>query len=270
MKDLTRIAEQTLGFLSVLNKELCYDCTMKNKVHLLFSDGSSLGNPGRGGWGAIVVLDEKRVVELGGQVDHTTNNRMELSAVTHGLRALANESGDVTIFTDSTYVRRGATEWVHAWMKRGWKTTGKTDVENQDLWKELIALLEYREKVGRVSWTHVPGHSGVAGNERCDQIATGYASGAEVELFEGDLGDYAIDVLNISIDEQKADVRAKTKSRSREKAYSYLSLVNGKPMRHATWAECEKRVKGKSGVKFKKALSPSDESAILGSWGVSL
>ena len=241
-----------------------------NEQHLLFSDGSSLGNPGPGGYGAIVVISNARVIEMGGHEKHTTNNRMELQAVIEGLRRLHKESGDVTIFTDSTYVRKGATEWVHSWMKRGWKTMGKTDVENQDLWKDLVNLLEYRHKVGKVSWTHVPGHSGVAGNERCDEIATGYAGGEEVGLFEGELGDYAIDILNISIDEEMAEARAKTKSRSREKAYSYLSLVGGKAMRHTTWVECEKRVKGKSGVKYKKALSPTDESAILRSWGVSI
>lgn len=242
----------------------------ENVQHLLFSDGSSLGNPGPGGWGSVIVLSRERVVELGAREKHTTNNRMELTAVIEGLKRLATESGDVTIFTDSTYVRKGATEWVHGWMKRDWKTMAKTDVENQDLWKELIVLLEYRNKVGKVVWTHVPGHSGVAGNERCDAIATGYASGDETGLFQGNLSDYAIDILNISIDEEMVSARTKAKSRSREKAYSYLSLVGGVAMRHQTWAECEKRVKGKSGVRYKKALSPSDESAVLRAWGVSL
>ncbi len=246
------------------------DNTEMNSPHLLFSDGSSLGNPGPGGWGAVLVLHEKRVVELGGSEKLTTNNRMELLAVILGLRRLEGEGGDVTIFTDSTYVRKGATEWVYGWMKRDWKTMGKTDVENQDLWKELVGLLKYRHKVGKVTWTHVPGHSGVAGNERCDEIATGYASGEVVGLYDGELGDYAIDILNISSDEKQMEARAKAKSRSREKAYSYLSLVEGVAMRHMTWAECEKRVKGKSGVKYKKALSPGDESAILRAWGVSL
>jgi ribonuclease HI len=255
-------------FVSIL---LCYYCLMsENQQHLLFSDGSSLGNPGPGGWGSVIVISQARVAELGGHEKHTTNNRMELVAVIEGLTRLKQEHGDVTIFTDSTYVRKGATEWVHGWMKRDWKTMGKTDVENQDLWKELVKLLEHRHKVGKVSWTHVPGHSGVAGNERCDIIATGYASGDEPGLFEGELGDYAIDILNISIDEKMAEARSKSKSRSREKAYSYLSLVDGKAMRHTTWPECERRVKGKSNTKYKKAISPSDEHAILQSWGVQL
>jgi len=236
--------------------------------HLMFTDGSSLGNPGPGGWGAVLVIGNKIVVELGGAEKHTTNNRMELLAAIEGLRRLEREPGNVSIFTDSTYVRKGATEWVHGWMKRGWKTMAKTDVENKDLWSDLIEQLEYRHKVGKVLWTHVPGHSGVAGNERCDEIATGYASGDLPGLFNGDLSDYAIDILNIAIDEQKAEAHSSGKSRSREKAYSYLSLVEGKVMRHLTWPECEKRVRGKSGVKYKKALSIADERKILKSWGV--
>jgi ribonuclease HI len=155
-------------------------------------------------------------------------------------------------------------------MKKDWLTTAKTRVENRDLWERLHALLEERKKIGRVTWQHVPGHSGVAGNERCDEIATGYANEDEPGLFEGEIGDYAIDILNISINEEKQQARSDTKSRSRAKAYSYLSLVNGVAKRHLSWAECEKRVKGKPGVKYKKALSAEDERHILLSWGATL
>ncbi len=238
--------------------------------HLLFTDGSSLGNPGPGGWGTILVLGGERVMEMGGAIKHTTNNRMELLALIEGLKRMKEESGDLTIFTDSKYVHKGATEWSHGWKARDWKTTAKTDVENRDLWEEAILLLDDRKKFGHIKWTHVPGHSGIAGNERCDAIATGFAKGEEVELFEGDLGDYAVDILNIAVDEAVAEKRHSDRAHSRAKAYSYLSLVNGVAMRHMTWAECEKRVKGKSGVKYKKALSPEDEKNILKSWGVTL
>lgn len=242
----------------------------ENTQHLLFTDGSSLGNPGPGGWGAVLVLTGARVIEMGAYEKHTTNNRMELLALIEGLKRLEKESGDLTIFTDSKYVHKGATEWVHGWQKRDWVTTAKTPVENRDLWEELLPLLHDRRKFGKISWTHVPGHSGISGNERCDMIATGYAKGEEVELFEGDLGDYAIDILNIDIDTDMAEARSLARAHSRAKAYSYLSLVNGKAMRHLTWAECEKRVKGKAGVKYKKALSPADEKEILKNWGVTL
>ena len=243
---------------------------MNNESHLLFTDGSSLGNPGPGGFGAVLVIASARVVELGAYEKHTTNNRMELLALIRGLERLARESGDLMIFTDSKYVHMGATEWIHGWQKRGWKTMAKTDVENRDLWEMALPLLDARKNFGKTSWTHVPGHSGIVGNERCDAIATGFAKEETVDLFEGTLLDYAIDILNIAVDVEVAEARSLARAHSRAKAYSYLSLVGGVAMRHATWGECERRVKGKSGVKYKKALSPSDEHAILRLWGATL
>jgi ribonuclease HI len=146
----------------------------------------------------------------------------------------------------------------------------KTPVENRELWEETLALIDDRKKWGRMFWKHVPGHSGVVGNERCDEIATTYAKGDTPELFEGDLGDYAIDILNITIDKEKSAQRSVTRAHGRTKAYSYLSLVGGVAKRHATWPLCEARVKGKPGVKYKKSVSQEDEAAILRSWGVSL
>lgn len=239
-----------------------------NQEHLLFTDGSSLGNPGPGGWGAILVIDNLRVTELGGREEHTTNNRMELMSLVEGLRRLHNESGNLTIYTDSSYAVKGATEWSMGWKRRGWKTMGKTDVENRDIWEPLLELLEERKKIGQIKWEHIPGHSGIEGNERADEIATGFAGGGEVDLYQGDLGDYALDILNIAMDERRARKRAVAKTRSRQTAYSYLSLVDGVAKRHTTWPECEKRVKGKAGVKYKKSVSPEDEKAILHSWGI--
>ena len=240
------------------------------RTHLLFTDGSSLGNPGSGGWGAVLVIDGNQVVELGGHEKHTTNNSMELLALIKGLERLSEESGEVTIFTDSKYVHKGATEWSHGWKVRGWKTMAKTEVGNRDLWEVALYLLDDRKKFGTEKWVHVPGHSGIVGNERCDVIATGFAKEEEVPLFQGTLGDYAVDILNIAVDEKKSEARSVARAHSRAKAYSYLSLVGGVAKRHLTWGECEGRVKGKSGVRYKKTLSSSDESAILRSWGASL
>lgn len=237
-------------------------------AHLIFTDGSSLGNPGPGGWGAVLVLSGGRVIEMGGGAKTTTNNRMELVALIEGLRRIKGESGDLTIYIDSSYVHKGATVWSRTWTKNKWRTKTKKDVENRDLWEMLLPLLHDREKFGHVAWEHIPGHAGITGNERADEIATGFAAGSAVELFEGDLGDYAVDILNITVDDKKRDAHVRRKSNSRAKAYSYLSLVDGKVVRHGTWAECEKRVKGKPNVRFKKALSPSDESVILRGWGV--
>jgi ribonuclease HI len=241
-----------------------------NKKHLLFTDGSSLGNPGPGGWGAVVVISGGYVAELGARETHTTNNHMELLALIEGLKRLSDEWGDVMVFTDSKYVHKGATEWSEGWKKRGWVTVNKQPVENRDLWETALALLDERAKVGSVSWTHVPGHSGIVGNERCDEIATGFAKEDPPGLFEGDLEDYAIDILNIAVDTKTAEKRSAARSHSRMRAYSYLSLVNGVAKRHTTWEDCEKRVRGRSGVKYKKTISPDDEQRILLSWGVRL
>jgi ribonuclease HI len=238
--------------------------------HLLFADGSSLGNPGAGGFGAVLVLGGNYVVELGGGVPYTTNNKMELTAVMRGLARLKKESGDITILTDSRYVENGATKWVFGWIKNGWVTANKTPVENRELWEELHALLVERKKMGTVTWTHVPGHSGIPGNERCDEIATGFAKKDIVGLYDGPIDDYTIDILHIAVDSTKSGARSASREHARAKAFSYLSLVDGVPKRHMSWAECEARVKGKSGVKYKKALSSADEQTILGGWNVHL
>ncbi|MDO8521008.1 MAG: RNase H family protein [bacterium] len=278
----------------------------KKGEHLIFTDGSSLGNPGPGGWAAVILLQHSggqgRIFELGGREKKTTNNRMELLALIDGLRRIAaipwgrteirgpekiqglalkklplrpdlgffSTLNDLTIYLDSSYVHKGATEWSHAWMKNGWQTKAKKDVENRDLWEILLPLLEERKKIGKIIWKHIPGHSGIAGNERADAIATGFAKGDDVELYEGDLEDYTVDILNTLVDDKVAQKRSASRAHSRAKAYSYLSLINGKTMRHTTWADCEKRVKGVAGVRYKKTLSPEDEKKILREWGARL
>ncbi len=234
--------------------------------HLLFADGSSLGNPGPSGWGAVVVIGEHHVRELGGGKKHSTNNEMELTALIKGLRDLENEAGDVAIHTDSSYAVNGITKWVHGWERNGWVTKTKEDVEHQALWKELIALAREREKLGEVEWVHVPGHSGIVGNERADEIATGFAAGEEEELYDGPLSGYANDILNIDIDPKLHEARVRDKSRARIKAFSYVSKVSGKVMVHKSWEECEKRVKGVRGALFKKVASKDEEEKLVKEW----
>src|SRR3989339_4450 len=100
----------------------------------IYTDGSSRGNPGPGGWG-VIVDDGDRVIEMGGREDHTTNNRMELTAAIKSLEAISGD--EVTVYTDSEYVMKGITEWVHNWQKKGGRTANKKPVLNQDLWQEL-------------------------------------------------------------------------------------------------------------------------------------
>jgi ribonuclease HI len=130
-----------------------------------FTDGACSGNPGPGGWGAILRYagHEK---ELSGAAERTTNNRMELMAAIAALEAL-NRPSRVRLFTDSMYLREGITRWIHAWKAKGWKTADKKPVKNVDLWRRLEAAIERHH----VEWHWVRGHSGHDGNERADALA---------------------------------------------------------------------------------------------------
>ncbi len=131
----------------------------------IYTDGACRGNPGPGGWGALLIMGaiEK---ELNGAESLTTNNRMELTAVIRALEALKRPV-EARIYTDSEYVRRGITEWVHNWKQRGWRTADRKPVKNQDLWQQLDELVVRHQ----LEWHWVRGHSGIPGNERVDQLA---------------------------------------------------------------------------------------------------
>lgn len=131
----------------------------------IYTDGACRGNPGPGGWGALLKSD-KSEKELSGAEPATTNNRMELTAVIRALEALKRPV-QARLYTDSEYVRRGITEWLPAWKSRGWRTADRQPVKNQDLWQQLDELAARHE----IEWRWVPGHAGVPGNERVDRLA---------------------------------------------------------------------------------------------------
>jgi len=131
----------------------------------LFTDGACKGNPGRGGWGALLRYGDAEKELFGGEQD-TTNNRMELMAVIRGLEVL-NRSTAVTVTTDSKYVKNGITEWIHNWKRNGWKTAAKKPVKNEDLWRELDDMVAKHQ----VTWQWVKGHAGHEENERADALA---------------------------------------------------------------------------------------------------
>lgn len=132
---------------------------------IIHTDGACRGNPGPGGWGALLESG-RHVKELFGGEHKTTNNRMELSAVIEALNVL-NRPCDVTIVTDSRYVMQGVTEWMDNWKRRGWKTASRKPVKNQDLWQLLDEALQHHD----VKWRWVKGHAGHPGNERADELA---------------------------------------------------------------------------------------------------
>jgi ribonuclease HI len=240
---------------------------MSERAIVVFTDGAAKGNPGPGGWGVVIATPAGRVTELGGGAAHTTNNQMELTAPIEALRHLRRTPGPVALYADSTYVIRGIRDWIWAWQKRGWKTAEGGDVLNRQLWERLAGLVAARGRQA-ITWHYVRGHSGIPGNERVDEIANAFALQRPPELYDGPLIQYPVPVLDLPDDTAVPARTAAASSRGKKAAaYSYLSVVDGKPMRHASWPECERRVKGRSGARFKKAMSAADEVAILHAWG---
>ena len=168
----------------------------------IYTDGSSRGNPGPGGWGVILIYDKNNdkglmtndewVTEIGGRESHTTNNRMELTAAIKALEFVSklkarSKKLEAVIYTDSEYVIKGMTEWIKRWQIKGWKTAGKKPVLNQDLWQRLLELTDGKEEI---EWRYVAGHSGITLNERADTIATGFADGLKPALYDGPKSSY--------------------------------------------------------------------------------
>lgn len=131
----------------------------------IYADGGCRGNPGPGGWGALLLAGEREKEIWGGEA-HTTNNRMELTAVIRALEALKRPTR-VRVLTDSQYVQRGISEWIFNWKKNGWRTADKKPVKNAELWQELDTLARQHQ----ITWSWVKGHAGEPGNERADALA---------------------------------------------------------------------------------------------------
>ncbi len=150
----------------------------------IFTDGSSRGNPGPGGWGAI-VLTENTVTELGGSEDMTTNNRMELMACIQSLKTTSTDSS-IVLYSDSQYVIKGMTEWIDGWQKKNWKNSQKKAVMNRDLWENMLEVSSNKN----IEWKYVKGHAENPGNNRCDELATSFADNNPEKLYIGPIDGY--------------------------------------------------------------------------------
>lgn len=169
---------------------------------LVYTDGACSGNPGPGGWGVVLVNQtQKHVVEMGGHAAESTNNQMEMTAVGKTLRYLTDiltsdqyppkANFDVTICTDSKYVIQGIEEWLPNWLRNNFRTSAGKPVKNEVFWKRLHQLMEQlRTHRCKVEFKYVPGHSGVALNERADKIAQAYSKKQKITLFEGTTSDF--------------------------------------------------------------------------------
>ena len=132
---------------------------------VIYTDGACKGNPGPGGWGAVLRSGKSEKELFGGELD-TTNNRMELLAVIQALNSLKRPCA-IHLYTDSQYVQKGISEWIHGWKARGWKTAAKQPVKNVELWQRMDAL----SQLHRIEWRWVKGHAGDPGNEKADELA---------------------------------------------------------------------------------------------------
>lgn len=232
---------------------------MKKEL-VIYTDGASRGNPGPGGWGAVILVDGY-AMEVAGSAKKATNNQMELQAVLEvlsdsGARA---HKGSVSVLSDSAYVVNGLNSWVYGWEKKGWVTMAKTPVENKAIWQELLVLL--KEYGDRLTIAKVKGHGGELYNERCDELAVAAALGKKEKHFKGSQKEYDAFLKEIGTTAKKANPKKKKKDTG--PAYSYVSLVDGKVYIDKTWTACEKRVKGKKGAKYQKVFSKIEETELV-------
>ncbi len=244
---------------------------MNFEAAILYTDGACSGNPGPGGWASILYTPDGQIYERGGRLAQTTNNQMEITATLEGLKSLPPSVTEVWLFTDSTYVIRGITQWIFGWKKRNWISATGTEVANQDYWKALDREVYYAKKRGiKIEWRYCPGHKGIEGNERADAIAVGFSKGAYVELYRGSVLQYSHDLISFATEPAKPlpEMRDHKAAATKNADAFYLSLVGGKLKEHKTWAECDAEVRGRSGAKFKKVLSATEAQAIKKNWGV--
>ena len=151
------------------------------RIKTVYTDGSCPENPGPGGWGIVIEFEEGKVHERGGGTqEETTNNRMELQAAIEALEVvkLSKQVAEVTVITDSQYVKKGITEWIEKWKWRGWKNSSNKAVVNRDLWE----ILDKLNSETNIKWEHVSGHQRIEGNERCDEIAAAFSAEQPIEL----------------------------------------------------------------------------------------
>ncbi|MFA6093727.1 MAG: ribonuclease HI [Elusimicrobiota bacterium] len=239
----------------------------------IFTDGACSGNPGPGGWAAVTALPDGTVRELGGAQSRTTNNRMEMTAAIEALRAISGIAGPVRLLTDSSYLLQGVRSWLDGWKRKDWRRIDGGEVLNRDLWEALDVLRLSRP----IEWLHVRGHAGHPGNERCDVLAVAFSHGEHPPLFNGSAHSYPVDLSAPLPSESRPAARTQPRSWSADGKRSfkprsqgpaaYLSLLDGKLERHATWPECQARVHGKN-AKFKKVRSPQEEDETLREWGL--
>lgn len=232
---------------------------------IIYTDGACSGNPGPGGWGAIIIYNQK-VQELGYFSEQpTTNNRMEILSIIESLKWIQRFKikSNLCICTDSQYVINAMTKWIFGWIRNDWKTAAGEEVKNQDLFKELNQIL----KLVTYRFQYVPGHAGYWGNERADQIAVAFSKQQSVDLYSGSWSNY-----EYSTQPMMANISSNLVSKASNKAspavkvgyvvwdYQTLSFFT-------EWTACAKVTQGRAGVKFKKIKNLNELKAFVELYG---
>ena len=161
---------------------------------IIYTDGSSLGNPGRGGWG-IIFLTNGKVLEMGKRYEDVTNNQMELLAIKEAMEVMVKknvEGYEIEFKVDSKYCIDGIEKWIYGWIKNNWKKSDKKPVLNRELWEGIYNPKKILEEKNKFIFSHVKAHSGEELNERVDDIARGFAEGEDVDLYNGRRDDYLV------------------------------------------------------------------------------
>lgn len=242
---------------------------------MVYTDGACSGNPGPGGWAAVIIFPDNRLVELGGGEKSTTNNRMEIKAAIEALALIrrhysiaAENPCKIKIYTDSSLLLNGITKWIWGWLKRGWVSSTGAPVANRELWEKLFVHVSALK--GSLSWVHVKGHAGHEINERCDEIAVSFSKGSAAKLYSGPAIGCGYSLLPPENIENGSDSfhDKSQKIHKNEKDKFYISAAGGIVLYHKTWPECEARVKGLSNARFKKVYSKEEAEACLRAWGL--
>ncbi len=211
------------------------------KIEKIYTDGACSGNPGPGGWGVVCYLSGGQVHELGGAAADTTNNRMELQAAIAALEFLNQypQAQPVHLFTDSEYVKKGATQWMTGWKRRGWKTAQGKAVLNQDLW---VALDTANPK--KVEWFYVRGHSGDPGNDRCDEIAKAFSLHQSPQLIQS-IQENLTSFSEQSIDRQSTNKQSTNKQSTDKQSVDHQpKLIESPMMVQPSLIQSETKVRG--------------------------
>jgi ribonuclease HI len=223
---------------------------------VLFTDGAARGNPGPGGWGFVLVVNDQ-VTEGSGAKNPTTNNAMELSAVIAGIKKflVVGETKKLTIHLDSKYVRDGSISWRHGWARNGWMTKEKQSISNKDLWQELHKILNQCAELGiTIDWDLVRGHRGIPGNERCDYLATTVADTGVDQSYNGPLSGHPFAKNLLTVPKTTEPY--------------YIAFADGQLQKFTKWDDCSQWVRGRK-AKYKKVHSTLEEESVLEGWGVS-